>query len=346
MTYAHRRTLTGTPIHPMHKLLPLTALLLTLPIASADEVLLRDKSSLTGRILAEKTDQVFVDIGYTVIAVPRTQITNVLRTSAKPASPKGSKKSTDASQKAPAPAAAATDTKNLFTVNTTPPPERSVRELMAQLGQAVVQVRTPGGLGSGFIVSEEGYLITNFHVIEGETQISIEVFHQLKGQMERKAYKQVRIVAMHKFADLALLKIEDPGAPKFSRVPLGDSDLLAVGERIFAIGSPLGLERTVTEGILSTKTRQMQGSLYLQTTTQINPGNSGGPLFNLRGEVVGVTNMKITFGEGLGFAIPIEQVKHFLSHRDAYAYDTDNPSNAYRYLPPPSRTKQIEAKGR
>ena len=84
----------------------------------------------------------------------------------------------------------------------------------------------------------------------------------------------------------------------------------------------------------------MQGSLYLQTTTQINPGNSGGPLFNLRGEVVGVTNMKITFGEGLGFAIPVEQVKYFLGHRDAYAYDADNPSNAYRYLAPPGRTKQ------
>ena len=68
----------------------------------------------------------------------------------------------------------------------------------------------------------------------------------------------------------------------------------------------------MTEGILSTKTRQLEGELYLQTTAQINPGNSGGPLFNLRGEVVGVTNMKITFGEGLGFAIPVEAVKYFL----------------------------------
>ena len=118
---------------------------------------------------------------------------------------------------------------------------------------------------------------------------------------------------------------------------------LAVGERVFAIGSPLGLERTVTEGIVSTKTRQMQGELYLQTTAQINPGNSGGPLFNLRGEVVGVTNMKINFGEGIGFAIPMDAVKRFLNHRDAYAYDNDNPSNAYRYLAPPSRLRQGES---
>ncbi|MFN1209013.1 S1C family serine protease, partial [Enterococcus lactis] len=79
-------------------------------------------------------------------------------------------------------------------------------------------------------------------------------------------------------------------------------------DRVFAIGSPLGLERTVTEGIMSTKTRAVGGELYMQTTTQINPGNSGGPLFNLKGEVVGVTNMKLAFGEGLGFAIPVDTV--------------------------------------
>jgi serine protease Do len=151
----------------------------------------------------------------------------------------------------------------------------------------------------------------------------------------------VRIVAINKFEDLALLKIEDKDAPKFKYVSMGSADAMAVGERVFAIGSPLGLERTVTEGMLSTKTRQMQGELYLQTTAPINPGNSGGPLFNMSGEVIGVTNMKITFGEGLGFAIPIESVRFFLDHRDAFAYSTDNPSNPYRYLEPPSRARQI-----
>src|SRR5437867_2110260 len=147
---------------------------------------------------------------------------------------------------------------------------------------------------------------------------------------------------MNKFQDLALLKIDDKDAPVFSRVMLGDADALAVGERVFAIGSPLGLERTVTEGILSTKTREFQGSLYLQTTAQINPGNSGGPLFNMRGEVIGVTNMKLAFGEGLGFAIPVENVKYFLQHRDSFAYDNDNPSNPYRDLAPPGRLSKSE----
>jgi serine protease Do len=173
----------------------------------------------------------------------------------------------------------------------------------------------------------------------------VEVYQQKNGQLDRETYKQVKIIAINKFHDLALLHIEDKNTPRFKSVMLGSADALNVGDGVFAIGSPLGLERTVTQGILSTKTRQLEGELYLQTSTQINPGNSGGPLFNLAGEVVGVTNMKITFGEGLGFAIPAELVKSFLDHRDAFAYSTDNPNNPFRYLEPPSRTKQkVEAK--
>src|SRR5436309_5262308 len=307
-----------------------------LSFAFADTIQLKDKAAITGRILARKHDQVFVDVGYTVLVVPRNQIEKITE----------SDSSGHIDKRTPTAAATNQSAINgLFQSAAVALPERSVRELVGQLGAAVVQVRTPGGLGSGFIINEEGYLITNFHVIENETQISVEVYQQDSGQLERKSYKQIKIIAINKFADLALLKIEDKDSPQFPKVPLGDSDALAVGERVFAIGSPLGLERTVTEGIVSTKTRPMQGELYLQTTAQINPGNSGGPLFNMRGQVVGVTNMKITFGEGLGFAIPIEAVKYFLQHRDAYAYDNDNPSNPYRYLEPPSRAqKRTEAR--
>ncbi len=317
------------------------ALLGGLSPASAEVVLLKDKVTVIGKILAEKKDIVVVDLGYTVLSIPRSQILRVAKEGERVArDPKGKPASTTP---ASSPAASAQDSSALYSTAKATTAEESVRELVAQLGEAVVQVRTPGGLGSGFFINDEGYLITNFHVIEGETQIAVEVYHQRNGQLERRVYKQVRIVAMNKFQDLTLLKVDDKDAPKFVSVPLGDSDALAVGERVFAIGSPLGLERTVTEGIVSTKTRQYQGQLYIQTTAQINPGNSGGPLFNLKGEVTGVTNMKV-FGEGLGFAIPVENVKHFLKHRDAFAYDTDNPSNPYRYLEPPSRLKQAGTK--
>jgi serine protease Do len=309
--------------------------------AAADVVELREQAAISGKILAEKRDHVVVDVGYTVLTIPRNAITTITRGAEARAESRSKGKSAGKAPPAAAPPVPATEA-GLFQSGRPAAPEKSVRELVTQLGEAVVQVRTPGGLGSGFFLNEEGYLITNFHVIEGETQISVEVYQGQGGQLERKLYKQVRIVAMNKFEDLALLKVEDRGAAKFVSVPLGDSEALAVGERVFAVGSPLGLERTVTEGIVSTKTRQYQGELYIQTTTQINPGNSGGPLFNLRGEVVGVTNMKI-FGEGLGFAIPVGALKFFLRHRDAYAYDNDNPSNPYRYLEPPSRLKQAGA---
>lgn len=315
----------------------LTVLLVSLTAfgASADTLLLKDKASITGRILAEKTEDYAVDIGYTVLMVPRSAVAKIITAEEEKAA--GSKEEPKGPNTTPPASAQVAQT--LYRNPGALRKESTVRELVSALGEAVVQVRTPGGLGSGFIINEEGYLITNFHVIESETQISVEVYHNRGGQLDRRSYKQVRIVAMNKFQDLALLKIEDKDAPKFSWVLLGDSDALSVGDRVFAIGSPLALERTVTEGIVSTKIRQLQGELYMQTSTQINPGNSGGPLFNLNGEVVGVTNMKIQFGEGIGFAIPVEAVKYFLNHRDAFAYDNDNPSNPYRYLEPPKKVK-------
>jgi serine protease Do len=300
-------------------------------IINADTIQLKDASAITGRIIEEKSDALVVDVGYTALVVPRNAITGVAKAAA--------------GVNVASVAAAGTSAGQFYSAVARSSPARDVSSLVKQIGEAVVQVKTPGGLGSGFFINENGYLITNFHVIEGETEISVEVYQQHDGQLDRETYKQVKIIAINKFHDLALLQIEDKDAPKFKPVTLGSADALNVGDGVFAIGSPLGLERTVTQGILSTKTRQLEGELYLQTSTQINPGNSGGPLFNLAGEVVGVTNMKITFGEGLGFAIPVELVKSFLDHRDAFAYSTDNPNNPFRYLEPPSRTKQkVEAK--
>jgi serine protease Do len=299
-------------------------------LAQADVIQLKDQDAVTGKILVEKPDSVIVDVGYTVLVIPRNVIANISKSG----------------NAVPVPTPAASNAvvsvnilPQFFYSDSRPADTRDVQDLVRQIGEAVVQVRTPGGLGSGFFINADGYLITNFHVIEGETEISVEVYHQHDGQLDRETYKQVKIIAINKFHDLALLKIEDKNAPKFKYVTLGSSDALSVGDSVFAIGSPMGLERTVTSGIVSTKTRQLEGELYLQTTAQINPGNSGGPLFNLGGEVVGVTNMKITFGEGLGFAIPVELVKSFLEHRDAFAYSTDNPNNPYHYLEPPGRTQ-------
>src|SRR5207245_2128588 len=135
---------------------------------------------------------------------PRNQIAGISR-----------KDDADPPAKAAAKSAASVETREaetkagFYDAPTKHAPIRNVRDLVDLLGEAVVQVRTPSGLGSGFIINKEGFLITNFHVIEGETQISIEVYHQRDGQLERKSYKQVRIIAINKSEDLALLRIKD-----------------------------------------------------------------------------------------------------------------------------------------
>ena len=199
-------------------------------------------------------------------------------------------------------------------------------------------------MGSGFFVNEDGYLITNYHVIEKETKIEVTVFQKEENEFEKKKFKQVKIEAINPFVDLALLKVEDLGDTRLTYAYLGSVDRIKVGEEVFAIGNPLGLERTVTNGVISTINRAFEGLVYLQTNADINPGNSGGPLFNLAGEVIGVTNMGYIFFGGLGFAIPIDYVKHFIENRDAFAYDKDNPNTGYRYLQPDPRRNKDQPK--
>jgi serine protease Do len=198
-------------------------------------------------------------------------------------------------------------------------------------------VRTPTGLGSGFVIHPTGYVVTNQHVISGEHQISVTLFRHGEHELEQIHFHQVRIVALDPRSDLALLKVEGAGDHVFATVPLGSDTELRQGQPVFAVGSPLGLDRSVSEGIISLTNRLIDGRLFIQTTTEVNPGNSGGPLFNLRGEVVGVNDLKlIGLGvEGLNFAIQVNTLKEFLRNRDAFAFDPRHPNSGFRYLSPP-----------
>ena len=181
-------------------------------------------------------------------------------------------------------------------------------------------------------------------MIEKETQIEVTVFQKEKNGFEKKKFKKVKIAAINPFVDLALLKIEDLEGTKVKYAYLGDIDRTQVGEKVFAIGNPLGLERTVTDGVISIRNRAFKGLVYIQTNADINPGNSGGPLFNLAGEVIGVTNMGYIFFGGLGFAIPVNYVKHFIENREAFAYDKDNPNTGYKYIQPDQRRNKNKLK--
>jgi serine protease Do len=159
---------------------------------------------------------------------------------------------------------------------------------------------TPRGVGSGFVISADGFVMTNAHVVEGAD----EVYVTLTDKREFKA----RIVGSDRRTDVAVVKIEAAGLPA---VRIGDVNRLRVGEWVMAIGSPFGLENTVTAGIVSAKARDTGDYLpFIQTDVAINPGNSGGPLLNLRGEVVGINSQIYSRSGGfmgISFAIPIDE---------------------------------------
>jgi serine protease Do len=167
------------------------------------------------------------------------------------------------------------------------------------------QKRTYNSLGTGFIISEDGKVITNYHVIKGADGIFITLHSGSK--------TEAKLLGVDKKLDLALLQIQKKG--KYPAVTLGDSDKNRIGEWVLAVGNPFGLGQTVTAGIISAKGRVLGAGPYddfIQTDASINPGNSGGPLFNLEGEVIGINSAIVSNGQGIGFAIPSNMAKQVL----------------------------------
>lgn len=161
--------------------------------------------------------------------------------------------------------------------------------------------RKQSSLGSGFIISTDGYIVTNNHVVEGADK----VFVNLEGESDKAHTLQATVVGTDTETDLALLKVET--SRELPVLAFGDSDAMEVGEWVVAIGNPFGLSNTVTAGILSAKGRDIHAGPFdnfLQTDASINPGNSGGPLINMQGEVIGINTAIVASGQGIGFAIP------------------------------------------
>ncbi len=221
------------------------------------------------------------------------------------------------------------------TANSTPDGSLTPGQLYAQAVHSVVaitshiqvatgdQIATGVSTGSGFVLSADGYIVTNYHVVEGGTTLTVTTYDGTNYTAQLKGYDSTN--------DLAVLKVEAQG---LTPVVLGSSSDLIVGDQVAVIGNPLGdLTATLTVGYISAKDRVIStdGSLInmLQTDAAVNPGNSGGPIFNMRGEVVGIITAKYsgltTSGatiEGIGFAIPLDDVTRKIEDLVQYGYVT------------------------
>ncbi|MFA7177178.1 MAG: Do family serine endopeptidase [Smithellaceae bacterium] len=195
----------------------------------------------------------------------------------------------------------------------------SIPDLVEKLSPAVVNIATTRvvknrltgrdvsqqGMGSGLIISADGYIFTNHHVVNKADRIKVKL-------ADEKEY-DATVKGQDAATDLALLKIDPDAELPFAA--LGDSDRCRIGETVFTIGNPLGLNHTITAGIISAKGRVIGAGPYdnfIQTDASINPGNSGGPLCNLQGEVIGINTAIVAQAQGIGFAIPINMAKSIL----------------------------------
>src|SRR3989338_2444061 len=158
--------------------------------------------------------------------------------------------------------------------------------------------------GSGFFISEDGLILTNYHLIKKARRLFVKLRNDT-------VYTRVKVVNVDVPRDIAVLKIDDKGVGQGPARPvkLGDSDKVAIGQRVVAIGNPLGLENTVSDGLISAIRPAEQGIKLLQVSVPLSNGSSGGPLFNLQGEVIGVVAASLQKGQSLNFAIPINSVK-------------------------------------
>jgi len=294
--------------------------------AIGETVILQNGTEVSGNVLVDREDFLAIDLGYTVLTIPKAQVADQRADEDEAEGETQAAKTKAGSQK-----------DLYFLADPKAGKATTVQNLVKEVGEAVVEVRTRVGLGSGFVIHPDGYLITNQHVIAGDDKLVITIFRNRGREFEKVQYRKIRIVAMDPIRDLALLKIEVDETEEFKFVPIAEPGSVRQGQPVFAIGSPLGLDRTVSQGIISLVSRVMGGSVLMQTTTQINPGNSGGPLFDLKGRVVGVNNRKAAAVgvEGLGFSIPTSVLTFFIDQRDAFAFDPRNPNAGFRYFDPP-----------
>lgn len=179
--------------------------------------------------------------------------------------------------------------------------------------KAVVTIKTNVGQGTGFLISNDGFMVTNAHIFSGASDFYILDYQQNRHSAELIGYNET--------FDLVLLKMSGT----YNTLELGNSNNVQIGEKVIAIGNPLGLQFSVSEGIVSAVNREGENKInaYIQTDAALNPGNSGGPLINKQGEVIGINNFKVGGGENIGFALESNYIKQVIDQISQQEYGVD-----------------------
>lgn len=218
----------------------------------------------------------------------------------------------------------------------------SQQGILERVRQGVVLISNPAGLGTGWMLDDSGRIVTNHHVVGQEKFQTVTLSVKRNGRWESVRIQNNEVVAFSDLYDIAIVQLDMEAARErnVSLFPLtiAPPASLEAGDVVYAIGNPgMGsfvLEQTISEGIVSSLTRNFGDVLYLQTTASVNPGNSGGPLVNRRGEVVGLITLKAAFQEGVAFALPNSSIRHFLENVSAYAVTDANRNTGFRYHRP------------
>lgn len=222
----------------------------------------------------------------------------------------------------------------------------SYKDLIKEIGSSVVTVLAEGGQGSGFIIHPDGYVITNQHVVNGSYKKKLKIkYHSTQnGIIKHEQFNKIRVIAVSYRYDIALLKIEGFEKRNFPFVSIAVANTIEKGEEVVAVGAPRGMERTASKGFVGlshrvydqmTQKHKLFQVVYIQHTAEINPGNSGGPLFNMKGQVVGINSIGARNSDGMGYAISSDFLKYFLSNQELYKLSAKNMTSTYNYLSPP-----------
>jgi len=288
-----------------------------------------------GTLLKESSGQYFVDLGPTVLTLERRSVSEVL-TMEEMEALQSKVEQSGAGTLDPATGVFISRPRESTQA------ARTQQEMLETVKRSVVLVSNPRGLGTGWVVDSEGGIITNQHVVGSELFQTVTIFVKSGAQWEKKRIDNCKVEALTDLYDIALVRLNMDEVRKqgivLEPLAVARTASLEAGDSVYAVGNPgmggMVLDHTISEGIVSSLARNFNDVVYLQTTAAVNPGNSGGPLINDRGEVVGLVTLKAIFQEGVAFALPVDQLRFFLTNSRAFAVQEAARSGAFRYHRP------------